>query len=151
MFAEFKKFALKGNVLDMAVGIIIGAAFGTVVKSMVDDVLMPPIGRLLGGADMSDLFINLSGGSYASLAEAQEAGAATINYGIFLNNVVSFLIVAFAVFLLVRGFNRMRERLERKEEAAAPTETDCPFCRFKVPLAAVRCGHCTSSLEGVTV
>jgi len=151
MFAEFKKFALKGNVLDMAVGIIIGAAFGTVVKSMVDDVLMPPIGRMTGGGDMTDLFVNLSGGSYASLAEAQEAGAATVNYGLFLNNLVSFLIVAFAVFLIVKSFNTARERLEKKEEAAAPAETDCPFCRFKVPLAAVRCGHCTSQLEGAAV
>ena len=148
MIAEFRKFVARGNVLDMAVGIIIGAAFTTVVKSLVDDILMPPIGRVTGGVDFTELYWDLSGGQYASLAEAREAGAATINYGIFLNNVVSFLLVAFAVFLLVRAYNRMRERMERKE-AAAPSEKDCPYCRLKVPLDATRCGHCTSDLRAV--
>jgi large conductance mechanosensitive channel len=123
MFKEFKEFAVKGNVVDMAVGIIIGAAFGTIVKSLVDDIIMPPIGKLIGGIDFSDLFINLSEGSYTSLAEAQAAGAATINYGLFLNNVITFLIVAFAVFLLVKGINKLRRQEEAKPaEPAKPSE-----------------------------
>jgi large conductance mechanosensitive channel len=121
---EFREFAVKGNVVDMAVGIIIGAAFGSIVKSLVDDVIMPPIGLAIGGIDFSSLFINLSGGEYASLAEAQAAGAATINYGLFLNNVISFLIVAFAVFLLVKGINSMKREAEAKpaEEPKASQE-----------------------------
>ncbi|HEX5788994.1 MAG TPA: large conductance mechanosensitive channel protein MscL [Woeseiaceae bacterium] len=124
MLKEFKEFAIRGNVVDMAVGIIIGAAFGSIVKSLVDDVLMPPIGLAIGGIDFSSLFINLSGGEYASLAEAQAAGAATINYGLFLNNVISFLIVAFAVFLLVKGINSMKREAEAKpaEEPKASQE-----------------------------
>jgi len=143
MFKEFKEFALKGNVLDMAVGIIIGAAFGTVVKSLVDDVVMPPIGLLLGKVDFSSLFINLSGQEFTSLAEAKKAGAAVIGYGAFLNNVLSFLIVALAVFLLVKAMNRLR----RQQAEAAPETKDCPHCLSTVPLAATRCGHCTSELE----
>jgi large conductance mechanosensitive channel len=123
MFKEFKEFAIRGNVVDMAVGIIIGAAFTSIVKSLVDDILMPPIGKLVGDIDFSDLFINLSGGSYASLAEAQAAGAATINYGVFLNNVISFLIVAFAVFLLVRGINSLK-RAEAEKPAAPPEPSE---------------------------
>ncbi len=145
MFEEFKKFINRGNVIDLAVGIVIGAAFGTVVKSFVDDILMPPIGRVIGGVDFSNLFINLSGGDeYASLAEAQAAGAATINYGLFLNNLISFLIIAFAVFLVVQSYNRLRVL----EEAAPPAETEkeCPHCRMRVPIPASRCGHCTSDL-----
>ena len=124
MLREFKEFAIRGNVVDMAVGIIIGAAFGSIVKSLVDDVIMPPIGLAIGGIDFSSLFINLSGGEYASLAEAQAAGAATINYGLFLNNVISFLIVAFAVFLLVKGINSMKREAEAKpaEEPKASQE-----------------------------
>lgn len=147
MFAEFRKFVARGNVLDMAVGIIIGAAFGTVVKSLVDDIIMPPIGRLMGGVDFTDLFINLSEGEYASLAEAQEAGAATINYGLFLNNLVAFLIVAWAVFMLVRSYNRLLESTTgpKEPEPVAPP-TLCPHCKFEIPEGADRCGHCTSTL-----
>jgi large conductance mechanosensitive channel len=147
MMQEFRKFIARGNVFDLAVGIVIGAAFTSVVKSFVDDILMPPIGRITGGVDFSNLFINLSGGDFASLTEAKDAGAATINYGLFLNNVISFLIVAFAVFMLVRGYNRIRTL----EESAPPAETekDCPFCRMRVPLEATRCGHCTSDITGV--
>ena len=150
MLNEFKKFAMRGNVVDMAVGIIIGGAFGTIVKSMVDDVLMPPLGLLLGGVDFSNLFVVLKrgpevAGPYASLADAQAAGAVSINYGIFINNVIAFLIVAFAVFLLIRGMNR----LEAKEEApaAAPTVKKCSFCATDIPISATRCPNCTSQLE----
>ena len=145
MLKEFRDFAMRGNVVDMAVGIIIGAAFGSIVKSLVADVIMPPIGVLLGGVDFSDIFINLSGGDYASLAAAKEAGAATINIGVFFNAVISFVIVAFAVFLLVKSINK----LKREEEApkAEPTEKDCPHCLSKIPIKATRCGHCTSQLE----
>lgn len=145
MLQEFRKFIVRGNVIDLAVGIVIGVAFTSVVKSFVDDILMPPIGLLSGGADFSNLFISLSGTRYASLAEAKRAGAATLNYGVFLNNVISFLIVTFAVFLLVRAYHRIRAR----EEAAppVPTEKECPFCRLKIPLAASRCPHCTSTVE----
>lgn len=149
---EFRTFIARGNVLDMAVGIIIGAAFTTVVRSLVDDVIMPPIGLLTGGVDFSDLYWNLSGGEYASLAEARAAGAATINYGLFLNNVLSFLIVAAAVFFLVRAYNRFLEAVstpkkrEAAEAPAAPAEKECPYCCLLVPGAAVRCGHCTSDL-----
>ena len=152
MWNEFRKFIARGNVLDMAVGIIVGAAFTTVVKSLVDDILMPPIGRLTGGVDFSDLYINLSGGEYASLAEAREAGAATINYGLFLNNLVSFLIVATVVFMLVRSYNRLLEAVARKEAEDAPpppSAKECPFCRLSIPVAATRCGHCTSELKSV--
>ena len=146
MISEFRNFIARGNVIDLAVGIVIGAAFTTVVKSFVDDVLMPPIGRITGGVDFSNLYLNLSPGEYASLAEAREAGAATLNYGLFLNNVIAFLIVAFAVFLLVRSYDRFRTL----EEAAppAPTEKDCPYCMMRIPKDAVRCGHCTSRLSG---
>jgi large conductance mechanosensitive channel len=142
---EFREFAVKGNVLDMAVGIIIGAAFGVVVKSLVDDVIMPPIGLLLGKVDFSNLFVNLSGGAYASLAEAKRAGAAVIGYGVFLNNVITFLIVSFAVFLLVRTANRLR----RQQPEAAPVGRACPFCCSDIPLAATRCPHCTSQVPSV--
>lgn len=146
MLNDFKKFIARGNVIDMAVGIIIGAAFTTVVGSMVSDIIMPPIGRVTGGVDFSSLYINLTGTDYASLADAKEAGAATLNYGLFLNAVINFLIVAAAVFMLVR----MVGRLQRKEEAApaAPTEKVCPHCLFKIPVAARRCGHCTQELAG---
>lgn len=149
MLNEFKKFAIRGNVVDMAVGIIIGAAFGVIVSSLVADVLMPPIGLLLGKVDFSNLFIVLKGGApagpYASLADAQKAGAVSINYGVFVNAVVKFVITAFAVFLLVRGINRLRE----KEEAAPPPPTtkDCPYCLSSVAIKATRCPHCTSQLS----
>lgn len=149
MFKEFKEFAMRGNVVDMAVGIIIGGAFGTIVKSMVDDVIMPPVGLLLGGVDFSDLFITLKQGAeagpYATLASAQSAGAVTISYGLFINAVISFVIVAFAVFLLIRGINR----LKREEEIApaAPSEKECPHCFSNISIRATRCSHCTSELE----
>jgi large conductance mechanosensitive channel len=147
MLHEFRKFIARGHVIDLAVGIVIGAAFTSIVNSFVNDILMPPIGLLMGGVDFSNLFISLSGGQYASLAAAQEAGAATLNYGLFLNSVISFLIVAFAVFLLVQSYNRVRDQ----QEAAppAPAVQDCPFCRLSIPLEASRCAHCTSTLPSV--
>jgi large conductance mechanosensitive channel len=141
---EFKKFALQGNVLDMAIGIVIGAAFGKIVSSLVADVLMPPIGLLAGKIDFSSLFINLSGQTFATLAEAKAAGAPTINIGLFLNNVIDFLIVALVIFFLVKQINR----LKRKEAPAAPASTrDCPRCLSAVPLKASRCAFCTSDLQ----
>ena len=144
MLQEFKKFALQGNVLDMAIGIIIGAAFGKIVSSLVADVLMPPIGLLVGKIDFSSLFLNLSGQDYASLAAAKAAGAPTINYGIFLNNILDFLIVAFVIFLLVKQVNRLKAK---EAPAAAPGTRDCPRCLSPVPLKASRCAHCTSDLQ----
>ncbi len=148
MFKEFKAFVLRGNVLDLAVGIIIGAAFGTIIKSLVDDVIMPPVGLALGDVDFSNLFLLLKEGTeaaapYASVADAKAAGAVTINYGIFINNVVTFLIVAFAVFLIVRAANRLRP----PEAAAAPNTKDCPYCRMAIPAGATRCPQCTSELR----
>ena len=148
MLKEFKEFTLRGNVIDMAVGIIIGAAFGTIVKSLVNDIIMPPIGLLLGDVDFASLFILLKSGSpaapYVSLADAQAAGAVTINYGLFVNAVVSFLIVALVMFLLIRNMNRMK----REEEAppAEPTTKECPYCLSTIPIKASRCAHCTSQL-----
>jgi large conductance mechanosensitive channel len=144
MFKEFKEFAMRGNVLDMAVGIIIGAAFGQIVNSFVQDVLMPPIGRLLGHVDFSNLFISLTEKHYDTLAAAKAAGAATLNYGVFLNTVINFLIVAFAVFLLVREVNRF---VAKPAPAAAPTTRDCPYCLSSVPIKATKCAHCTSELR----
>jgi large conductance mechanosensitive channel len=140
MLDDFKKFVMRGNVLDMAVGIIIGAAFGKIVSSFVGDVLMPPIGLLLGGIDFSNFFINLSGGDYATLAAAREAGAVTINYGAFLNLVLDFVIVALAVFLLVRGV----ERMKKQEAPPEPTTKKCSECLSEIPKAARRCAFCTS-------
>jgi len=150
MFKEFKEFAMRGNVIDMAVGIIIGAAFGTIVKSLVADIIMPPIGLLLGNVDFSNLFVVLKEGAavagpYLNLAAAQEAGAVTINYGVFINTVISFLIVAFAIFMVIRGINQ----LKRKEEAppAEPTTKECPECLSVIPIKAVRCAHCGIELK----
>ncbi len=143
MLKEFKEFAMKGNVLDLAVGFIIGAAFGKIVTSLVSDIIMPPIGLILGKVDFSSLFLNLSGKSYSSLAEAKAAGAATLNYGIFLNNIVDFLIVAFAVFLLVRMVNRWN----KPAPAAAPSTKECPYCASAIPLKATRCPNCTSEIR----
>jgi large conductance mechanosensitive channel len=143
MFKEFKEFAMKGNVLDMAVGIIIGAAFGKIITSLVSDILMPPLGLLLGKMDFSSLFINISGQSYATLAEAQKANAATVNYGLFINSIINFVIVAFAIFLLIKQVNRMK----KAPAAAAPTTKDCPFCASAIPIPAKRCPHCTSQLN----
>jgi large conductance mechanosensitive channel len=140
MLKEFKEFAVRGNVVDMAVGIIIGAAFGKIVSSLVNDILMPPIGLLLGKVDFSSLFLNLSGRPYESLASAKAAGAPTINYGLFLNTVIDFIIVAFAIFLVVRQINR----LKREPEV---TLKNCPHCLSKVALKATRCPYCTSELK----
>jgi large conductance mechanosensitive channel len=140
MLSEFRKFIERGSVVDLAVGIVIGAAFTTVVKSLVDDIVMPPIGKLTGGVNFSNLFITLGPEDYATLEDARKAGAATINYGLFLNNLVMFFIVAFAVFLIVKAYNRLQQ-----EEAPVP-EKDCPYCRMKIPVAATRCGHCTTDL-----
>jgi large conductance mechanosensitive channel len=150
MLKEFKEFAMKGNALDMAIGIIIGAAFGTIVKSLVSDVIMPPIGLLLGNVDFSSLFILLKSGAkvagpYASLADAQAAGAVTLNYGIFINSVVSFLIIAFSVFLVVKSFNQFKRKKE--VPAAAPTTKSCPYCYTVIPIQATKCPACTSGLK----
>jgi large conductance mechanosensitive channel len=142
MFKEFKEFAMRGNVLDMAVGIIIGAAFGRIITSLVNDVIMPPIGLLLGKVDFSKLFINLSGTPYATLADAKNAGAPVIGYGAFLNTVLDFMVVAFVIFLLIRQVNRLK-----KEPAPVPATTkECPYCLSVIPLKATRCGHCTAQL-----
>jgi large conductance mechanosensitive channel len=145
MLKEFREFAARGNVIDLAVGVIIGAAFGKIVTSLVNDVIMPPIGMALGRVDFTSLFLALDGGSYESVAAAKAAGAPTINYGIFLNTILEFLIVAFAVFLLVRQINRLK-----KAPATAPEEPprDCPFCISRIPLKATRCPFCTSELRG---
>jgi large conductance mechanosensitive channel len=143
MLKEFKEFAMRGNVLDMAIGIIIGAAFGKIVSSFVADVLMPPIGLLLGKVDFSNLFINLSGQSFPSVDAAKAAGAATLNYGMFLNTVIDFVIVAFAIFLLIKQVNRFTAK---KEAPADPTTKECPRCLSQIPIKATRCAHCTSDV-----
>jgi large conductance mechanosensitive channel len=144
MIKEFKEFAMRGNVLDMAVGIIVGAAFGQIVTSFVQDVMMPPIGRLVGHVDFTNLFVSLSGVHYDTLAAAKAAGAATLNYGLFLNTMVNFLIVAFAVFLLVRQVNRLAPK---PAPAVAPATRDCPYCLSTIPVKATKCAHCTSELR----
>jgi len=143
MLREFKAFAMRGNVLDMAVGVILGAAFGKIVGSFVEDVMMPPLGRLIGHVDFSNLFLSLTGKSYESLAAAKAAGAATLNYGLFLNTIINFLIVAFAVFLLVRQVNRWTAK---PAPPAAPATRECPECLMAIPVKARRCGHCTAPL-----
>jgi large conductance mechanosensitive channel len=143
MFNEFKKFAMRGNVVDLAIGVIIGAAFGKIISSLVSDILMPPLGLILGKVDFSSLFVNISGKSYGSLAEAKAAGAATINYGLFLNSVVDFLIVAFVIFLVVQQINRWN----KPAPAPAATTKDCPYCATAIPIKAMRCPNCTSQLS----
>jgi large conductance mechanosensitive channel len=143
MFKEFKEFAMKGNVLDMAIGIIIGAAFGKIISSLVGDVLMPPLGLLLHHVDFSNLFIALDGNSYPTMAAAKAAGAATLNYGVFINTVIEFLIVAIAVFILIRQVNRWTSK---PAPVAAPTTRPCPYCCSEIPLKATRCPDCTSNL-----
>ncbi len=143
MLKEFKEFAMRGNVMDLAVGVIIGAAFGKIVASLVDDVIMPPIGRLLGHVDFSNLFFSLNGTHYDTLAAAKAAAAPTVNYGLFLNTIINFLIVALAVFLVIQQVNRWGKK---PAPAAAPTTKDCPQCAMAIPLAAKRCGHCTTQL-----
>ena len=149
MFKEFKEFAMRGNVVDMAVGIVIGAAFGAIVKSFVDDVLMPPIGLLMGNVDFANLFTVLkegakAAGPYASLAAAKAAGAVTLNWGTFINTIISFIIIAFAVFLVIKGINHMKR--EKEAPTVEPTTKDCPFCFTSIPIQASRCPHCTSQL-----
>ncbi len=142
MLKEFKEFAMRGNVIDMAVGIIIGAAFGKIVSSFVKDIVMPPIGKITGGVDFTELYINLSGGNFASLEAAKKAGAATINYGLFINTVVDFVIVAFAIFIVIKQINRLK-----KEPAPAdPTTKKCPHCISEIPIAATKCAHCTADI-----
>jgi large conductance mechanosensitive channel len=145
MLKEFKEFAMKGNMVDMAIGIIIGAAFGKIVSSLVSDVLMPPLGKMMGNVDFSNLFLDLSGGNFPTLAAAKAAGGATVNYGLFLNTVIDFAIIAVVLFLIVKAMNR----LKRKEAAAAPPPSltkECSFCFSSIPLKASRCPHCTSAL-----
>jgi len=144
---KFREFAFKGNVVDMAIGIVIGASFGKISTSLVNDVIMPPIGLLLGRVDFNSLFIPLDGKTYASLDAAKKAGAATFNYGAFINTVLDFLIVAFAMFLLVQWFQTMEDRFEKPAPVEAPKVKDCPYCFSSIPLAATRCPHCTSQLE----
>lgn len=151
MLRDFKEFIMRGNVVDMAVGIVIGASFGGIVKSLVDDVLMPPIGLLLGRVDFSNLYLTLRDGAvpgpYAALAEAKKAGAVTLNLGLFANTVINFLIVGMAIFLVVRAVNRLRDMQKKDEPEAAPSTRDCPFCAMNISLKAVRCPHCTSDLS----
>lgn len=143
MLKEFKEFAMRGSVIDLAIGVIIGGVFGKIVSSFVDDIVMPLIGLLLGKINFSNLFINLGSEKYATLAAAQEAGAPTLNYGVFINTVVDFLIVAFVIFLVVKGINKMH----KPAPAAAPTTKNCPFCATEIPLDAKRCPNCTSQLD----
>jgi large conductance mechanosensitive channel len=152
MFKEFREFAMRGNVVDMAVGIIIGAAFGAIVKSLVDDMIMPPIGLLLGNVDFSNLFVVLKEGAkeagpYASVAAAHSAGAVTLNYGLFINTVISFVIVAFSVFILIRAMQRMQQRLEKPPSGTAPAIKECPYCFTNINIKATRCPSCTSELK----
>lgn len=144
MWKEFRDFAMRGSVVDLAIGIVIGAAFGRVVSSFVNDILMPPLGLLLGNVDFSSLFINLSGKAYGSVAEAKAAGAATINYGIFINSIIDFIIVAFAIFIVVKQMNRLTAK---PAPAAAPTTKECPYCVTTIPIKATRCPACTSELR----
>ncbi len=150
MWKEFKEFAMKGNVIDMAVGIIIGAAFGTIVKSLVSDIIMPPIGLLLGNVDFSNLFLTIKDGAavpgpYATVEAAQKAGAVTLNYGIFINTLISFLIVAFSIFMIIKSLNKLKKKQQEIPPEAATTK-DCPYCFEKISLSAKRCPHCTSQL-----
>jgi|SRR5215470_17421445 len=143
MLKEFKEFVMRGNVLDLAVAVIIGAAFGKIIASLVDDIIMPPIGLALGKVDFANLFINLSGKDYPSVAAAKAAGAATLNYGIFFNTIINFLIVAFVIFLLIRSYAKTQKPAPT---ASAPTTKDCPHCLSAIPIKATRCAHCTSML-----
>lgn len=144
MLKEFKKFALKGNVMDLAIGVIIGGAFGKIVTSLVNDMIMPVFGKLIGNVDFSNLFISLDGTKYASLALAQEAGAATINYGIFINTIIEFLIITFSIFIVIRQLNKLSKKPEVVEEVTTKT---CEFCITEIPISATRCPHCTSILD----
>lgn len=147
MLKEFKEFISKGSVMDLAVGVIIGGAFSKIVSSLVDDIIMPLVGLLLGGADISNYFITLDGGKYATLAEAQEAGAATLNYGLFLNRIIDFLIIAFVLFLVIKAINKARALTKKPEPEAAPTTKVCPYCKSTIDINATRCPNCTSELK----
>lgn len=142
IIGEFKEFAVQGNAIDLAIGVVIGGAFGTIVKSIVDDVLMPIVGRVLGNADFSNFFVPLDGSTYDTLAAAQAAGAPTVNYGLFINALIAFTIIAWVLFLIVKALNRLR----KQEPEAEPTEKECPFCKTQIPVAATRCPNCTSEL-----
>ncbi len=146
MIKEFKEFAMKGNVMDLAVGVIIGAAFGKIVSSLIDDVIMPLIGLVLGKVDFSNLFLNLSGGTYATLAEAKKAGTATLNYGLFINAFINFLVIALVIFMMVKWVNKLRKPAPIAAPIA-PTTKECPFCYTAIPIKAVRCPACTSDLR----
>ncbi|MDO5040140.1 large conductance mechanosensitive channel protein MscL [Clostridium sp.] len=147
MWNEFKKFAMRGNVVDLAIGVVIGGAFSKIVTSLVNDIIMPAVGSLVGKVDFSNLYINLSGKPYDSLKAAQAAGAATINYGIFLNNILNFLIIAFSIFIVIRQLNKIKDRAFRKEKATEEATTkDCPYCFTEINIEATRCPHCTSEL-----
>ncbi len=143
MWKEFKEFAIKGNVMDMAVGVIIGAAFGKIVASLINDIIMPVIGKLIGNVDFSNLFIALDGQTYSSLAAAQEVGAATLNYGVFINTVIEFLIISLSIFTIIRSLNKFK----KAEAEAPPTTKKCDFCKSEIDIEAVRCPHCTSELK----
>ena len=149
MWKEFKEFALKGNMVDLAVGIIIGSAFTAIITSIVDDLIMPLLGLITGNIDFSNLFIALDGNKYATVAQAEEAGAAVLKYGAFIGAVINFVIIAVIIFLMVKGINTMRNKLV-KEEEAAPTVKTCPHCQTEIPIKATRCPHCTSALDDVT-
>ena len=151
MWKEFKEFAMKGNVIDIAIGVIIVGAFGNIVSSLVNDIIMPVVGSLVGKVDFSNLYINLSGQQFNSLQEAQAAGAATINYGLFLNNLINFLIIAFSIFIVIKQINKLKNFTMKKEEVKVEaTEKDCPYCYTKIDIKATRCPHCTSVLEEAT-
>jgi len=143
MLKEFKEFAIKGNMIDLAIAVILGGAFGKIITSLVNDIIMPPLGLLLGNVNFTDLFVSLNGTKYASLADAQAAGAATLNYGLFINTIIDFLIVAFIIFLIVKQINRMK----RAPVPAGPTTKDCPYCYTQIPIPATRCPNCTSELK----
>ena len=144
MLKEFRQFAMRGNVVDLAVGVIIGTAFGKIITSLVNDLLMPPIGLVLGNVDFANLFVSLNGGAYASLADAQAASAPTLNYGVFINTVIDFIIVVFVIFLMIRAINRMQ-----RPAPADPTTKECPYCISTIPIKATRCPQCTSQLERI--
>ena len=146
MLKEFKAFIMRGNVLDLAIAVIIGGVFGKIVTSLVNDILMPPIGLILGKVDFSNLYLNLSDAPFTTLADAQKAGAPIVKYGVFINTIIDFLIVSFVIFLVVRAANRMQKKLE-EEPAAAPTTKECPYCISTIPIKATRCAHCTSELK----
>ena len=151
MWKEFKEFAMKGNVVDLAIGVVIGGAFGKIVTSLVNDIIMPIVGSLVGKVDFSNLYINLSGQQFNSLQEAQAAGAATINYGLFLNNLINFLIIAFSIFIVIKQITKLKNFTMKKEEVKVKaTEKDCPYCYTKIDIKATRCPHCTSVLEEAT-